>query len=361
MTHLHMRFTPFLLLGGLLSCVAAQAAPLDALLSADQFQHAGEFHAEAAYDVVNSTLDVANVRGSTSYAGTNVGDYTGSHFRAGYALTDDLSFDGGLWKRNISYHLDQEVLNSWQLAGQYQLSGNANSDEHYALRFSGWGDSASTLSKSTPTLILGRNLTSYSVNSPQDRQMQLDMVGTWRLSQEYSASAFAGKGISHISTGDMNGTYTSGNGCNYNLNFNQTGTTGSLASPCGASIVVTSFATPQTVLQEVNYNANYYQFGTMFQWKNEDWTTHLGYQFQRLNRGGIDALIISRGGTSYQTNRILVADISRNITRNIAVFFRGQLMTNQFVGEIPFAYNTATATKFSQKYGFATFGTSVSF
>jgi hypothetical protein len=361
MKQLHTGFFPILLLAGLLPSIGAYAAPLDALLSADQFQQQGEIHAEAAYDVVNSALDVANIRGSTSYANTNVGDYSGAHLRAGFAITDDLFVDGSLWKRSISYRADQEVLNTWQLAGQYQLYGDAGSSDHYALRFSGWGDRASQLSKSTPTTILGRTMTSYSVVSPQDRQLQLDAIGTWRVDDQYSTSAFVGMGNSHVSTGDMNGTYTAADGCRYNINFNPTGTIAKLAAPCAAPVVITSVTTNQTYLQEVNYSAKYRQFGAMLQWKDSDWAAHFGYQFQHLNRGSIDTLIASRKGGSYQINHILVADVSRKVSKNVALFCRAQVMKNQFVGEIPFAYNTVTAAKFNQKYGFLSFGTSVDF
>jgi hypothetical protein len=348
-------------LAGLLFCINSDAAPLDALLSADSYQHPGEFHGEASYDAINATLDVAKMRSSTNYAGTNVGDYSGAHLRLGYALTSDWSVDGGFWKRAISYRTDQENISSWQVASQYRFYGDANSIESYALRVSGWGNRADTLSKSTPTAIMGRTLSSYSVKSPQDRQLQLDAIGTWHLNEEYATSAFFGLGNSHISTGDMTGTYTSGNGCNYNMNFTQTGIYGALATPCNAPFVITNFFTPQQALSEVNYAAHYHQLGASLQWKVDAWTTQFGYQYQQIARGSIDTLITSRGATSYQKNHIFVLDVSRKITPNIALFARGQLMQNQFVGEIPFAYNTATASKFSQKYGFASFGTHITF
>jgi hypothetical protein len=81
-----------------------------------------------------------------------------------------------------------------------------------------------------------------------------------------------------------------------------------------------------------------------------------GYQYQRLNRDNVDSLIVSRGGESYGTNHVLVGEIARKVGQSSVVFLRGQMMSNQLVGEIPFAYNTITASKFSNRYGLASVG-----
>lgn len=339
------------------------AAPLDALLTADEYRHAGEFRAEAGFDAMNSTLDVLHIRANDPlYAGTNVGDYGGLHLRLGYALTDRLSLEGGAWQRKISYRTDNEALESWQVAGQYSLLGNLNSASHLAVRLSAWGDQASSLTKSTSTKVGGKTVNNVTINSPSDSQVQVDAIGTWRLSRQTSLSAFAGTGRSTVSTGDMSANYTSGNGCNYNLAFTTTGTTGSLAAPCLApGAVVVSFATSQSVLQDFSYQASYYQLGGMWQWQNQNWSVRGGYQFQRLRRANVDALIVSGGGVPYQSNHIVVADVMRKVSNHVAVFARGQVMSNQFVGEIPFAYNSVTASKFASRYGFATFGVVMGF
>jgi hypothetical protein len=339
--------------------VTAFSAPLDALLTADQYHNAGELRAEASYDAVNSTLDVFNVRAKDpQYAGTTVGDYSGLHFLLGYALTDRLSLEGGLWRRKISYRSDDEALNSWQMSGQYRVWGNQDSTAHFAVRLSAWGDQAGSLTKSTPTQVEGHKLDSVTIDSPSDSQVQVDAIGTWRLTNQTSVSTFVGTGHSTVKTGDLSAT-TSINGCNYNLAFTSTEITGHLSScpsPTPGVPVVEAFSTSQNVLSEFSYQANYYQLGGMMQWQNQDWTVRGGYQFQKLQRSNVDALIVSRGGVSYQTNNILVADVTRKVSTHLSVFVRGQVMSNQFVGEIPFIYNSVTASKFSGKYGFASFG-----
>lgn len=339
------------------------AAPLDALLSADQFLHAGEFRAEASVDAMNNMLDVLSIRAKDPlYAGTNVGDYSGLHLRLGYALTDRLSLEGGGWQRKVTYRTDKEALGSWQVAGQYRIWGDEDSKTRFALRASAWGDQAPSLTKSTPTLVGGRNVNRVTINSPRDSQVQADAIGTWRMSKRTSFSAFVGTGRSTVSTGDMLANYTSGNGCNYNIAFTATGSTGSLSTPCLApGAVIESFGATQSVLQEFSYQANYYQLGGMWQWQSQNWSVRGGYQFQQLRRANVDALITSRGGVSYQSNHVVVADVMRKVSNHVAVFARGQVMSNQFVGEIPFAYNSVTASKFASRYGIASFGVVMGF
>ena len=134
----------------------AGAAPLDALLMADQFHHAGELRLEAGLDAVNSTLDVFKIRSSDPvYAGTNVGDYIGQHIRLGFALSDQWTIDGSLWRRRLTYRGDDESIDSWQIAGQYRVLGDANSKLHAAVRVSAWGDRSPLMVKNSPTAALG--------------------------------------------------------------------------------------------------------------------------------------------------------------------------------------------------------------
>lgn len=338
------------------------AAPLDALLSAHPFHQAGDMALEAAYDAMNNTLDVLGMRAKDAqYTGTNVGDYSGAHVRAGYALTDNLSLDGGYWKRKISYRSDNESVASWQAAVQYRLHGDENSAAHYAIRLGVWGNQSGVLSKTSPTLFMGKTLNSVTVNNPQDAQIQLDTMGTWKLAEQTELSAFAGAGSSWIATGDMTANYTNSAGCNYNLTFTPYGTSGVLTAPCSAPVVITNFTTTQSITQEFSYRSNYYQLGGNLRWQKNDWILRGGYQFQNLNRKNVDALIVSSGGVAYKSNHIIVGEVSYKLMPKVAVFTRVQVMSNQFVGEIPFSYNQVTSSKFNRRYGFASFGVNLVF
>lgn len=333
------------------------AAPLDAFLSADTRMRAGEVRLELAYDAVNSTLDVFNVRANDPvYGGTSVGDYSGWHLRGIYELSDRLSIDGGLWQRKIGYRQDTHSISSWQAAAQYRFFEHDHSrDFSSALRMGVWGNSADSLSKSTPTTLQGQTLDTLNVVAPNDLQKQVDLLGTWRPSDKTYWSAFVGTGTSRVAVDSMTATLTDANGCVFNLVFTPGGTVATLAEPCG-DLLEATVSTPTNVLQELSYDARYSHAGTMLQWRDDDWQLSGGYHFQKLNRGGVDDRITGRGGTAYRTNRIVVGEILRKVGRNAAVFARAQLMSNQFVGEIPFTYNAFTAGKFDRRYGFMSFG-----
>ncbi|MDB5726920.1 MAG: putative signal peptide protein, partial [Noviherbaspirillum sp.] len=54
-------------------------------------------------------------------------------------------------------------------------------------------------------------------------------------------------------------------------------------------------------------------------------------------------------------------ELAYRLTTNLSLFGRGQYMTNQFTGEIPFAYNTFTAGRFDKRYGIVTVGLAADF
>ncbi|MCX7177565.1 MAG: hypothetical protein NTX56_01975 [Proteobacteria bacterium] len=338
------------------------AAPLDAFLAADTQLTPWQGQAEIGYDAVNDGIDVFKVRANDPvYGGSNVGDYNGFHLRGIYQFPHRLSLHGDWWQRQIKYRADKQDLHSWVVAVQYRLFENNNwNKSNYALRVSAWGNEASTLTKSSPTSLFGRTLDSVSVSDPKDRQFQLDLLGSWRLSDRLDASAFVGTGKSQVSVGAVGGTITD-NGCAYNLSFSGSLATATLANPCG-SLISASFTTPgPDIGQEVAYHAKHLHAGGMLQWRDLVWRLSGGYQYQRLIRDHVDDLIASRGGESYRSNHVLVGEIARKVGQSSAIFLRGQLMSNQFVGEIPFAYNSVTASKFSNRYGLASVGFMQSF
>jgi hypothetical protein len=318
--------------------IMVTASPLDALLNANQLNKLGELKVELGLDAMNNSLDLINTRAQdTQYAGTSVGDYSGLHMLMGYALTDDIAINGGWWQRNVSYSTDNQQLNSWQMDAQYRLIGNQDDFFSTAVRLSAWGDSAKSLTKSSPTTVLDRTLNSITINSLSDRQTQFDIVSTLRVLPDMFMSLFVGAGQSEVSSGDMSAKFISGNGCQYDLSFTRTSTFGQLSTPCAASgSVMLNFSTNQSILSEFSYKAKYYQMGGGLLWQREKWRLRAGYQYQHLNREEVDDAIVNSGGISYQTNHIFVGEISRRIKSSISAYARGQLMSNQFVGEIPF-------------------------
>lgn len=343
----------------------AFAAPMDAFLSANQSNVVGAVELEAAYDLVNSTVDVFKIRDKdASYAGTNVGDYHGAHLRAGVALTPRIWLDGSLWERQLDYRSDVVKIRTWQLAAQYKLVDGVGYRPGIALRAGAWGNYSNALTKTSPTSVRGQTLDTVTVGSPKDNQFQLDLIGTSTIFANTELSMFVGAGTSKVSVGDVSASATIG-GCGYNLALGATEVIATLARPC-KSLVTSTITVPNSVYgididSEAQYRANFAHGGLMLNWKKNDWQVRGGYQYQYLKRKLIDDTISNRGGSSYQSNHILIGEVKYQIIKEAAILLRGQYMTNQFVGEIPFAYNTLTASRFGKRYGFLSAGVLVTF
>ncbi len=312
----------------------AMAAPLDAFLSANQSNVPGTVELEAGYDLVNSTVDVFKIRDKDAiYAGTNVGDYRGGHLRAGVAITPRIWVDGGFWQRKLDYRNDVADIKSWQLAAQYKLVDGVGYQPAIALRAGAWGNYANELKKTSPSNVRGLTLDSVTVDSPKDNQYQIDLIGTSTIFAHTELSLFVGAGTSKVTLDGVRGTI------------------GSADVAFGAA----------DVNPEAQYRANYVQGGLMLNWKKDDWQLRGGYQYQHLKRKQIDDIISARGGSTYQSNHTLVGEVKYQVIKEAAVFLRGQYLTNQFVGDIPFAYNTLTANRFGKRYGFVSAGVVVTF
>ena len=343
-----------------LSCWSVTAAPLDALLTADHRSAPGELELEVGYDLVNSTVDVFNIRSSdTTYAGTNVGDYHGAHVRAGFALTRDLWVDGALWQRGLDYRTDLLSINTWQVGAQYRLLDAVGQRPAVALRLGAWGNTAGELKKSSPSTAQGITLDSVTVDKPKDIQLQMDLIGTARITPSTDLSVFGGAGVSQVSIKSVSATSTL-LGCQYNLAFGVTGVTGQCSHNTDGFYIPNS-AYGIDVFNEAQYRASFVTGGFSMAWQGQDWQVRGGYQFQHLNRSQIDSTIQARGGSAYQDNHILIGEVMYRLLSNTALVLRGQYMSNQFVGEMPFAYNTLTASRFDKRYGLLSTGLVMSF
>jgi hypothetical protein len=341
------------------------AAPMDAFLSANRSNVVGAVEFEAAYDLVNSSVDVFNIRDKDArYAGTNVGDYHGAHVRAGVAISPRLWLDGGFWKRRIDYRDDVVKVNSWQLAAQYKLFDSVGYQPGLAVRFGTWGNYSDELKKTSSTTVRGQTLDTVTVDSPEDRQYQLDLIATSMISSHTELSMFLGAGTSRVSVSDVSAT-ASYLGCDYNVAFGAAEVVATLASPC-KGIVDSRISVPNSaygvdVNGETQYRANFAHGGLTLKWKKDAWQVRGGYQYQYLKRKQIDDTVNSRGGSSYQSNHTLIGEVKYQVSAEAAIFLRGQYMTHQFVGEIPFAYNTLTASRFGKQYGFLSAGLLMTF
>lgn len=358
----------------------AQSAPGDALLSALPAVRTGSAFAlpalggevprldlELDRDIANDRVDVLGLRDRSAYAGTAVGDYHGNHWRA---LLGWGAWQGEFtrWRRALQDRGDTHQLRSWQGAVQVRLgAGDAGSSAQgaWALRASGWGNSAPLLTRRTAGSLnvegLSAELTDLQIRRARDRQWQLDLIGS-RQALGLRWSGFAGAGTSRVRNDGVAARSTVA-GCSYHLDF---GRERLVATPDAGCQDALTFVIPNRVLPydaqaETTYRARFAHLGGSARWTEGDWTLALGYEYQRWRREGIDALVASRGGAVYDLNHTLIGELGWSPLAGMQWLLRGQYMQHQWLGELPLAYNTLTASRFSQRYGFVSAGLRVTF
>lgn len=343
----------------LLAAGAAAAAPLDALLSAAPTAPDDGWHGrlEGAADLANNTLDVFGWRSrDAQLAGTQIGDYHGRHWRA-EASVGRWRFDAGGWQRRLQDRSDEHHLQSWQAGAQVRFGG-LDDERHLALRLSLWGNRAGQLVRSTNTRLnvegLDTQVQQVTLQSPNDRQAQLDAIFTqsWR-SQRFSA--FAGGGAGRVDNAGVSGRSSIGS-CPYTLSFGAASLTATPSGNCGLVIRVPNALLPYAADPETHYRTRFFHAGLSHAWQGETWSTRIGWEHQVWRRPTIDPLIEQRGGTAYTHNDIAIGELGARLGGHWTAFLRAQLMSHQFLGEIPMAYNTLTASKFGNRYGFVTAG-----
>lgn len=346
----------------------AMAAPLDGLLTAHPEQFSKNGYVELSYDAMNGALDVLNLRDKdASLSGTNIGNYHGAHIRTGLALTPSLWLDGGVWQRKLDYRNDQVAIDTWQVAGQYRVLEGKGVVPALGLRLSAWGNRSGKLTKSSPTTMQGKTIDSISVNSPEDLQVQLDLVGSWNPGKAHEVTLLAGMGSSRVRVDEVTARDTLG-GCLYDVVFGPTSVTLTLAQACNApGLVRNQYDTSyddygiNNVPQETQYNSKYAQLGLMYAWKSRRFMLRGGYTYQIFQRDYIDDAIRARGGQAYEASHTLTGEVTMLASKRMAVFLRGTAMSNQLLGEVPFAYNTLTAHRFDKVYGIVSAGLLVGF
>jgi hypothetical protein len=368
--------TSALLLGGaLLVAEPARAAPLDALLDATgpaapagSAAGAPTIELELSGDLANSTVDVLGLRSNDpAYAGSKIGDYHGGHLRAALGL-GRWQAQGSYWQRRLQDRSDTYQFNSWQLAGQVRLGATERLDQgpwDWALRGSAWGDQADQLVRHTSTRLavdgLDTQVQDVLLVAPRDRQLQLDLIGGWRAGT-HRLSGFVGAGRSSVSNTAVNGHSSVGN-CPYDLSFGSSQLTATPTGSCSSGLVIRipNQLLPYAAQAETNYHARYLHGGASYAWHSAPWGIKLGYELQQWQRPSIDPLIRQRGGVAYERNHILVGELTHELDTHVALLLRGQLMSNQFLGELPLAYNTISASRFGKKYGLVSAGLQASF
>jgi hypothetical protein len=341
---------------------AAQAAPLDALLDANPQARYGQGLLEVSADRMNQSLDVFKLRGADLALGDNTGDHQGVTLRAGLSLAPTVWVDGALQRRKLTYGPDQPQIDAWRLGAQWQFLPAQAGQATAALRLSAWGNQAAQVSKSTPTALGPLNCSGsagcvdrLSVNDAKDRTLQADVVGTWPLGP-VSLSAFAGAGQGKVTVDSITATASQ---VPLLGNVTTTYRNGSFDDPLFA--IASNLFNFNTELQATNYNTRTAQAGFNLAYTSGPWLLRGGYALQHIQRTAVDDVISAKGKTPYSLNHTLVGELAYKLTPRVVLFTRGQAMSNQFLTEIPFLYNSLTSQRFNQRYGVLSVGMGVLF
>nr|CAX83896.1 conserved uncharacterized protein [uncultured bacterium] len=386
------------------------AAPLDEFVTANPGFEPWHGEGEIGVDMMNSKVDLFKFRGDPDPRNNAIGDYRGVHARGGLALTKRLWVDAGILDRKIITPYDNGESLGLHAAAQFQVTQSFGALPAIALRLSGWRDSASEANKGSPSSFSAAG-TSVStdairIDNPRDNQVQLDLLNTWNLSGNTSLTIFGSIGKSTVdfdklhvtnlnnvkltppgmSTGEWSGTVAgrfqlqqandaqgqsgikatcmTSDGCAYGFS-NNTGSSVSGVLPYADSFpVMTVAGTSVPSGLNIGYDSTFYQLGGSLSWMSSEWRTRLGYRFVKWNRD-VDEAVMQLGKKVIDTNHFLTGEIGYKpplpLFEHAGLFVRGQVMANQFVGEVPFSYNAFSAHKFDHRYGLLTLGVSGGF
>jgi hypothetical protein len=207
----------------------------------------------------------------------------------------------------------------------------------------------------------GAVLNSGTVNAPSDRQLQADLIATWRLSPAWDMSASLGGGRSRLAYGALAAT-TTRNGCNYNLAFTGNDIFGSLAGPCSASGgVIRQFLDRSRdygvdVAREIAWQGSFAQVGVHAGWRNGAWALRGGYVFHAVQRNAVDAILAARAQAVYRHNHLLTLESAYQLTAQLGFFAQANFSSNLFLSDLPVTYNSATSTRFNTHYAVLSLG-----
>ncbi len=345
----------------------ALAAPLDTLISAAP--ELASAHGDIELAVDHLARRVETTRTTNGDTRTSAGDYRGAHGRVAGRVADGLWLSGSLWQREIGDGTDHYRYRSWSAAGQYRFNAVPSPGDPVpalALRLGAWGSAATSTQTTTPVQVPGAVLNSVTVTAPSDRQLQADLIATWRLTPTWDLSAALGGGRTQLRYGALAAT-TTRNGCNYNLVFTGNDIFGTLASPCSASGgVIRQFLDRSgdygvDVAREIAWHGRFAQVGVNAGWRHGPWALRGGYLFHAAQRDAVDDILVARAAPVYRHNHLLTLESAYQLTAQLGVFAQAQFSSNLFLNDLPVTYNTATSASFGTHYSVLSLGLRASF
>ena len=354
-----------LFLGG---TAIAYAAPNDPYLNAKNFNApASTLQIDLAVDAVNDSIDIFNMRESEGVNDSSAGDYQGFHLSGQYELNPQWSIEASYWQREIEYRQDSNKIDSALLALRYTPELQLKKRDALSFRASLWGNTADTLSKSSPTLVNQQTFNQVQVHSPEDLQLQLDAIFSRKLDPMNQLNAFASVGYSKVKVSNVD-LQAKLAGCLMDISVNDSNQyNAQLAQPCSKDGITINELNIQgnanefgfDIEKDLNYDSYYAGLGGSWNWRYKQFESQIAYQYQRLWRNDIDDRVSNFGNTAIKDNHTLGVKFSYDFTPQITAFLQGEIYQNNFVGNIPFLYNGVTASRLDKRYGLASLGLNI--
>jgi hypothetical protein len=344
-----------------LAVLPLRAAPLDALLSALPERLGAQAQVELGIDRVNKRIDFSRPDDDPLVAAAaENGDYRGGHLAGAWRVRDGVWLSGGLWQRRLSDGVDTYRYRSWSAAGLVRLTEPAGALPALALRFAAWGSHAGSTETTTPVRVPGAVLDSVKITAPSDRQVQLDLIGTWVPVPSLDVSAIVGVGRTRLGYDRLDAT-TTRNGCRYDLAFNGNDIFGTLAAPCSGAGVIEQFYDRSgdygvNVAQELAWRGRFVQAGLNLAWRGGPWTLRGGMLWHRVDRGALDGIVESRGQRAYRGTRLVALEGAFQLQAHLALMLRLEASSHLFLADLPVTYNSGTAGRFGGRFSQLTVG-----
>lgn len=323
------------------------AAPLDDFLQAHTtYSHKGAI--TLSYDFIDESIDILDLKSDFKVPV----DYEGYHLNAGYAV-GPVWFDASLWQRSLSVGTFSVDLQTWQLAGRYSLYNGGKTGAHLAIRAGIWGNYSDRVER-RQNFLADIKQSTIQVENPNDRQLQLDLIGSLPVTTNTVINAHIGAGSSQVDFDDVSAS-GSFQGCFYDLTLAQTEYIGTLAAPCDADAVITRFSSPYSkddanVHTEMRYDSLYYQLGLSAVWQSENWLLAGAYRYLYVDRDNVDEALKSRDKETYTSNHIVSTEVAYRLWNGFYFSVRAQYFNNLLTGELPLAYNSITARYFERRF-----------
>jgi len=345
--------------------LSASAAPLDAFLTATPEQTAPKATLEVSSDHMNQQLDFFNIRDSIALAaGTQAGDYHGAHLAGAWRVLDNAWLSGSLWQRNLSGLSETYNFTSWQVSGLYRFMEGGGKVPALAVRLSVWGNYAgevgANFAANTGVQVLmptGTLLQSIKVSNPADKNLQADLIGSWKLTSTTDLGILFSAGATQLSYGELSGNLLNGGKV---YQFPSVGSPGTVATAADGSQILAN-TSRINVDSELAWRGNFLQAGINASWNHGPWTLRAGYLWYAVQRTGIDDILASRGWSAYTQTKTLALEANYRLRPNLSVFARSQLSDTLIFNEMPVAYNTFSADLFGGKYSIYSIGLKADF